>query len=224
MKHDGDYVIRKMTRDEVDLAIDWAAFEGWNPGLHDADLFYEADPEGLFVGLLDEVPIGSVSAVGYGESFGFLGLYIVKPEHRGKGFGIQLWKRAMDHIEGRNVGLDGVLEQQQNYKKSGFQLSYRNVRYQGVGKETVADESHIVDLSEVPFEDLKEYDDALFPDQRHRFLKKWVEQPEGSALGILDGDALKGYGVIRKCRVGFKIGPLFADAIYVRLGRLAPGR
>ncbi|HLA33082.1 MAG TPA: GNAT family N-acetyltransferase, partial [Pseudomonas sp.] len=31
-----------MTRAEVDLAIDWAAAEGWNPGLHDADCFYAA--------------------------------------------------------------------------------------------------------------------------------------------------------------------------------------
>lgn len=211
MKHDGNYVIRKMTRNEVDLAIDWAAFEGWNPGLHDADCFYKADPEGFFVGLLDEEPIGCISAVSYGESFGFLGLYIVKPEHRGKGFGISLWENAMDYLEGRNVGLDGVIEQQENYKKSGFQLSYRNVRYEGVGKEMTADGSQIVDLSKVPFEDLKEYDDALFPDQRHRFLKSWIEQPESSALGIMNREKLSGYGVIRKCRVGFKIGPLFAD-------------
>jgi len=211
MKHDGNYVIRKMTRNEVDLAIDWAAFEGWNPGLHDVDCFYKADPEGFFVGLLDEKPIGCISAVSYGESFGFLGLYIVKPEHRRKGFGISLWKNAMDYLEGRNVGLDGVIEQQENYKKSGFQLSYRNVRYEGVGKEMTADESQIVDLSKVPFEDLKEYDDALFPDQRHRFLKSWIEQPEGSAFGIMNREKLSGYGVIRKCRVGFKIGPLFAD-------------
>jgi len=211
MKHDGDYVIRKMTCDEVDLAIDWAAFEDWNPGLHDAGCFYKADPEGFFVGLLDGEPIGCVSAVSYGESFGFLGLYIVKPGYRGMGFGIQLWNKAMDHLEGRNVGLDGVIEQQENYKKSGFQLSYRNVRYEGVGKNTAFDDSQIVDLSEVPFEDLKEYDDSLFPDQRYRFLKSWIDQPEGSALGVMNGEKLSGYGVIRKCRVGFKIGPLFAD-------------
>lgn len=35
-----NYSIRSMTRPELDLCIQWAAAEGWNPGLHDADAFY----------------------------------------------------------------------------------------------------------------------------------------------------------------------------------------
>ena len=34
--------------------------------------------------------------------------------------------------EGRTVGLDGVVDQQDNYKKSGFVLAGRNVRHSGV--------------------------------------------------------------------------------------------
>jgi hypothetical protein len=30
-----NYQIRVMTRQEVDIAIAWAAAEGWNPGLYD---------------------------------------------------------------------------------------------------------------------------------------------------------------------------------------------
>ena len=37
-------IVRTMSRDEIDLAVDWAAAEGWNPGLQDADCFYTADP------------------------------------------------------------------------------------------------------------------------------------------------------------------------------------
>ena len=40
------YVTRTMSRDEVALAVDWAAQEGWNPGLHDAQTFRVADPGG----------------------------------------------------------------------------------------------------------------------------------------------------------------------------------
>jgi len=35
-----------MSRQELDLAVDWAAAEGWNPGLHDANCFYAIDPTG----------------------------------------------------------------------------------------------------------------------------------------------------------------------------------
>ncbi len=33
-------VIRNMTRPELDELVDWAAHEGWNPGIHDAELFW----------------------------------------------------------------------------------------------------------------------------------------------------------------------------------------
>ncbi|MDP2934013.1 MAG: GNAT family N-acetyltransferase, partial [bacterium] len=50
-KHDrlatNSLTIRPMVRTELDLAIEWAASEGWNPGLQDANCFYAADPEGF---------------------------------------------------------------------------------------------------------------------------------------------------------------------------------
>ena len=41
-----------MTRAELDIGIGWAADEGWNPGLHDADSFYATDPGGFLIGRL----------------------------------------------------------------------------------------------------------------------------------------------------------------------------
>ena len=84
------FVIRTMERSEVDFAVNLAANEGWNPGLHDADCFFKADPNGFFIGLLGDEPIGCVSGVSYKGMFGFVGFYIVDPKHRGQGFGIQL--------------------------------------------------------------------------------------------------------------------------------------
>ena len=121
------YTIRVMTRQEVDIVIDWAAAEGWNTGLYDADCFYAADPNGFLIGLLGDKPVATVSVVKYGDSFGFLGFYIVKPEHRGKGYGIQIWNAGLTYLSGRTIGLDGVVSQQSNYKKSGFTLAYRNI-------------------------------------------------------------------------------------------------
>jgi len=105
------YVIRTMTRQEINLAVDWAAGEGWNPGIHDADCFYAADPGGFLVGMLGDEPIATISAVKYGHSFGFIGFYIVKPEYRGKGYGIQIWNAGMESLSGRSIGLDGVVAQ-----------------------------------------------------------------------------------------------------------------
>ena len=45
--------IRPLTREEFDIAVEWAANEGWNPGLHDADVFWKTDPEGYVGAELD---------------------------------------------------------------------------------------------------------------------------------------------------------------------------
>lgn len=203
------FIIRTMLSGDVNLALYWAAKEGWNPGIHDGDCFYYTDPEGFFIGELNGEPIGCITAVAYNDFFGFIGLYIVKPEFRGKGYGIQLWKTAMKHLGNRTIGLDGVIDQQENYKKSGFQLAYRNIRYEGIGGGSTS--QHVVDLKEVSFEDLVAYDTTLFSVPRPKFLKRWINQPEGASLGFLKNSKLAGYGVIRACQIGFKIGPLFAD-------------
>jgi GNAT superfamily N-acetyltransferase len=200
-----------MTRDEIGTAIDWAAEEGWNPGLHDADCFYAADQNGFLVGLLGDEPIATISAVKYGSSFGFLGFYMVKPEYRGKGYGIQIWNAGLALLGGRTIGLDGVVAQQDNYKKSGFSLAYSNVRYQGAGGGYYPTNPDIVPLSELAFDDVCAYDRPFFPDSRTEFLRCWINQPQSTALGILRNNKLAGYGVLRICRSGYKIGPLFAD-------------
>jgi len=205
------YSIRRATREEVDLIISWANREGWNPGIHDAETFYKADPNGFFVGVLDGKPVASISAVAYDASFGFLGFYIVQPPFRGRGLGTGVWNAGMKYLEGRNIGLDGVLEQQNLYERKGFWPCYKSVRYQGVGSGQERRSEGIRNLSEVPVEDLLAYDDQYFPVPRHVFTRSWIRQPGRIATGAGNDGELKGYGVLRQCHQGYKIGPLFAD-------------
>jgi hypothetical protein len=209
----GRYVVRKMSREEVPFAIGLAAEEGWNPGLYDAECFYSADPDGFLVGLLDGEPVSSLSVVRYGQTYGFLGLYIVKPAHRGKGLGMGIWKEGMSYLTHRDVGLDGVLAQEDVYKQSGFGSYYHNIRYQGqaAGTGSVPVDARVVELAQVPFEELQTYDESLFRAPRPGFLRSWINQPEAVALGFAENGRLRGYTVLRRCLEGYKIGPLFAD-------------
>lgn len=204
-----DFTVRNASSDELDIAIEWAAAEGWNPGLHDAEAFYAADPKAFFLGFLDDEPVASISAVDYGGTFGFVGFYIVKPQYRGRGYGIRIWYEAMDRLQAPCIGLDGVLEQRENYARSGFKEAYRNSRYEGYG---LTPTSHsLTPLDSMPLTELDAYDRRAFPAARKEFLRFWISQSESLALGKLAGDKLAGYGVIRRCRTGYKIGPLFAD-------------
>ncbi|SEJ32368.1 Acetyltransferase (GNAT) domain-containing protein [Azotobacter beijerinckii] len=206
-----DYHISVMSRDELQIAVDWANTEGWNPGLDDAASFYAADPQGFLIGRLDNRPIATISAVKYGNSFGFVGLYIVEKSYRQKGYGIQIWNRALEYLKGRNVGLDGVVAQQENYKKSGFKLAHRNIRFAGLSRKSSPVSANMVSLSSLDFGDLCGYDRQFFPERRECFLKAWINQPDCHALGIVENGKLSGYGVIRACRTGYKIGPLNAE-------------
>lgn len=208
-----DYVIKPMTRAQLDTAIAWAANEGWNPGRYDADCFYQADPSGFLMGCLDGEAIASISAVKYGSSFGFIGFYIVKPEFRGRGYGWQIWQAGLASLEHRTVGLDGVVDQQSNYLKSGFKLAYRNIRYQGIG-DAANNDPHspdLVPLLSLPMSDILHYDQPFFPGDRQPFLQAWVTQPESHGLGLVKHDTCMGYGLLRRCQQGYKIGPLLAD-------------
>jgi len=208
---ENNFTIRVMTRQEVDLAVNWAALEGWNPGLFDADSFYDADKNGFLIGLIGDEPVASISVVKYDNSFGFLGFYIVRPEYRGKGYGIQIWNAGLVYLNGVTVGLDGVIAQQDNYRKSGFNFAYRNIRYKGITEENFAGDKRVVPLSSIQFDEICSYDQLLFPANRGEFLKRWINQPQSTALGIVVNKKIAGYGVIRTCRSGYKIGPLFAD-------------
>ncbi len=205
------YTIRTMTRRDVDTAIEWAAREGWNPGGHDGECYFAADPEGFLLGELDGEPVATISVVKYGKTFGFLGFYIVRPEFRGRGCGLEIWKAGLNRLGDRNIGLDGVVAQQDNYIKSGFKLAHRNMRFAGRGGGAASGCPDIVALDALPCADVNAYGRAFFPADRSAFWRCWIGQPEAHALGIRRGGALHGYGVMRPCRVGWKIGPLFAD-------------
>ncbi|WP_428983387.1 GNAT family N-acetyltransferase [Paraburkholderia diazotrophica] len=206
-----DFIVRTMTAGEVDRAIEWAAIEGWNPGMHDARCFRAVDPDGFFVGVWRGEPVGSISAVAYDAHFGFIGLYIVKPAFRGKGLGLRIWQHGIAYLGERNIGLDGVVAQQPNYRKSGFALAYRNIRFQGIADARIASSAALSDARKSPFDQLSAYDRRFFPAPRNSFLRAWIDQPDAVALAdVVDGQ-MRGYGVLRRCREGSKIGPLFAD-------------
>jgi len=210
-----DLAIRRMQRADLDLVLDWGAAEGWNPGLNDADAFFNVDPDGFFLATIDGKPVGGLAAVAYDDQFGFMGLYVVQPEYRGHRVGIELGKVGCAHLGSRTVGLDDVAAKQAHYRTWGFELAYRILRYEGVGGavESPIDDVPVclVDFSAMPLGELTEYDSQIFPADRSRFLQSWVCQPGARSLGLVRQGRMAAYGVLRPCRTGYKIGPLMAD-------------
>lgn len=205
-----DLQIRNLRPEEISVALDWAAAEGWNPGLADAACFAVPDAKGFFVGEIDGEPVATVSCVNYDERFSFLGFYIVRAPFRGAGHGLRIWNAAVAHAGARVIGLDGVVAQQDNYRKSGFELAHANIRFGG-SVSAPPEPAHVVALDTVP-RALVEADDAtVFPAHRVTFLRAWIDAPGHVGRAVMRDGRLAGWGVIRPCRTGRKIGPLVAD-------------
>ena len=150
-------------------------------------------------------------------TFGFIGLYICQPEYRGRGLGRAVWDAGMERLGGRTIGLDGVPEQQANYRSMGFVPAYESVRLTGrpllnAGTFDVSDEVDLAQISAI--------DAVCFPAAREGFLKAWLAPPR-IVRAISDDRGLRGYGVVRPCLDGHKVGPLFADSTETAMAILA---
>lgn len=201
--------VRPMAAADLARALDWAATEGWNPGLQDAFCFATVDPDGLLVAEVAGEPVGSITVVNYDDAFAFLGFYIVRPEWRGGGHGMTLWRAGLNHAGPRLVGLDGVPAQQPNYKRSGFVYAWRNLRFSGRVAPNPPP-AGLVPLDSRHLDAVAALDARVFPAPRRGFLEAWLTAAGHIALGHLDDGALDGFAVLRPCRDGAKIGPLVA--------------
>ncbi len=206
-----DPILRTLTLAEATELVGWAATEGWNPGLEDAPALYAADPEGFIGAFVDDRMVAGISAVAYGSDFGFIGLYICRPDARGKGYGRAVWDAGMAYLGDRTIGLDGVPEQQANYGRMGFQPVYTTHRWSGapVLAAKPQEGGEIVPMSLELAAPLEAFDRRFFPAPRRAFLAKWLE-PSRTTRILTRGGEICGYGVARRCGEGYKIGPLFA--------------
>jgi GNAT superfamily N-acetyltransferase len=207
--------LRLMTRDEVDWWLGLPGHEGWNPGLHDADTYWAADPEGLVAAEIAGELIGGGAIIRYGGSFGALGHVVVHPQTRGRGIEDQLWRACLQLLRGRlqpgaTIGLDGVSQDRSRYVDAGFVFSHRTIRYETTGAAGPIRDG-MVPADGVGVEAIAGFDGRCFPVPRKRFVSTWLQVVDGLALACRQAGRLRGYGVIRRSREGARLEPLLAD-------------
>lgn len=200
--------IRNLTANEVETLLDWAAREGWNPGLADARAFYAADPTGFFGAFANGSMVAAMAAVAYDAKFGFIGLYICHPHWRGQGIGKAVWDAGMAYLGQRTIGLDAVPQQRDNYARAGFAPAYDTIRMSA----TLAPDPAAASLPIAQLPAVAGLDASCFPARRDAFLHHWLAAPNNAVM-LQDNGETTGYAVLRPCRDGAKLGPLFARDI-----------
>jgi hypothetical protein len=162
-----------------------------------------------------------------------MGLFLIHPDYREHGLGDRLWherkRRLLARLDGyASVGMDGVFNMQDYYARNGFRFICRDLRFEGRGMD-LPQPKGVIEASSLPFERIDAYDRRHFPASRSRFLRGWIQRPGGHSLAAVEGEDIRGYAVMRPCRIGCKIGPLFAanvsvaESLLVALASRVPG-
>ena len=210
---------QKLNLDGLKILVDLAKNEGWNPGSYDAEVFYKTDPDGFWGYFHEKELIAGGSIVSYNGEFGFMGFFIVKPEYRSLGIGRKLWYQRRDTLLSRlkddaPIGMDGVVDMQPFYQKGGFEIAFRDIRYEKLGESFDIDKN-ISSIIEEDLSSILTYDKQCFGFSRSKFISLWLKLPDTKTFKYTQDGVLKGFVVVRKAETGYKICPLFADSEYI---------
>ena len=221
------FTIKCLSSHDIDFVTEISRKEGFVPGVGDLGIYQNTDKQGLWVGWLNDNPIGCIAGVRYNESYGFLGLFLVINEHRGKGFGLKLWKKALTHLSDLPcVGLEAAPERINDYEKWGFKISSKTTRWEWLGNgefingNFLGDEfSHFsfIEGASIPSNAVERFDEKRENTPRPHFLSDWLNHPAGKVIAVIDNQGqCHGFGRIRPCLLkngdGWRIGPLMADS------------
>jgi GNAT superfamily N-acetyltransferase len=204
-------LIGTMDLDEIRLAMAWAEREGWQPGVGDAVPFHATDPIGFFHASIDGRTVATLSVVRGSASVAFVGLYIVDPEHRGRGIGKALWENVLARFDGFTLGLDAVPAQVSAYESAGFAPSHVNARYASADLPAPDGRIKTQRATDVGYQDLVAFDARHFFAPRPRFLRSWTAGEGRDALVTTEDGEITGFAASRRTSAGHRIGPVFAD-------------
>jgi len=217
--------IRPLRSADIATITGWARREGFTPGVGDVAIYRQTDRQGLWVGWLGDTPVGCIAGVRYNDAYGFIGLFLVVPARRGRGYGLQLWRHALEHLaDVPCIGLEAAPERIDDYAGWGFAPASPTTRWQRLhAGDTPAPAAAapqppwcLLADGAIPAAAVQRFDAQREPSPRPHFLRQWLQHPAGTVLALVDrGGVCHGFGRVRPCLLadgeGWRIGPLVAD-------------
>ena len=236
---DPPFTIHPLRTVDIPTVTEWARREGFAPGVGDVAIYRQTDRQGLWMGWLGRQPVGCIAGVRYNAAYGFIGLFLVVPEQRGKGYGVRLWRHALAHLaEVPCIGLEAAPDRIADYSGWGFVPASPTTRWGRVaagdappspapqparwaGDPSAAPECGpnwcLLEGRALPEEAVQRFDAQREPTPRPHFLHQWLRHPAGSVHALVDRRAAcHAFGRIRPCLLrqgqGWRLGPLVADS------------
>ncbi len=171
----------------------------------DLSLYRQIEPEGLWLALLEERPVGMVGAVNYG-AFAYVGLMAVHETTQRQGIGLALMRHLLNRLEKQRlpvVLLDASDTGRLVYRKLGFtdyDLTYTFRCEHAVTGQRPPD---VQPVSTNDVAALDEWDREMFGTDRGRLLRALLAAFPGRAF-MLRGAAgsISGYVIAQGNRIG----------------------
>jgi len=209
-----DLVLRRMTEDDLPAADRLREIAGWNQMLADWRLFVALEPDGCFVAVRGAEVIGTVTTTTYDRALAWIGMMLVHPDHRGRGIGSSLMRRALEYLESRGVRcirLDATPAGRPVYEKLGFVGEWSLTRHErpSACEPILWETSPMVvrDLVESDWGRAGEIDTRGFGVPRMRLLRKLRERCRRALACESDGQVV-GWGLLRPGMKADYLGPL----------------
>ena len=179
-------------------AIIKLAFRSSISRMTDLQLYRRIQPDGWFVAVQEELPVGMVGATNYG-SFAHVGLMAVHPDAQRQGIGLALMQFILARLDQQHVPLvtlDASEMGRPLYEKLGF-LSYdETLVFEWDGHPALPEQpANVQPISIQELDELAEWDAAVFGANRLKALQAllaffpgrgWMQRDEsGQAAGYL---------------------------------------
>jgi GNAT superfamily N-acetyltransferase len=229
----GRVEIRLLSERDLSAAMRLKELSHWNQTEPDWRRLLKLGPRGCFAACLDQQVIGTVTTAVYGTELAWVGMMLVAPEVRRQGLGKRLMQAALDYLDSlgvTSIKLAATAAGRPLYESLGFVAEGLIERWEGVAPTMEKKDSAITD--DQPFKVVYALDSQAFGADRRPWLEALrTEAPFPPLLAARPGQALKGYGLVRRGSRAFYVGPLVArdketalSLLDGHLGRLAGQR
>jgi ribosomal protein S18 acetylase RimI-like enzyme len=202
--------IRLFETDDIDFALRQKLREGWAVSREQFVLFPEHDPDGCFVAVENDRPVGMVTTTCFGLS-GWIGNLIVEPEFRSRGIGRALMDHGIDRLRKcgvKAVRLEGDPPGIPLYRKLGFVDEFESCRftYPGVFEQPSLDLTEIESMRADDLDQVAALDARITGPNRRRFLELKFEAAELALIYRRNGD-VAAFLMAAPIDKGFRVGP-----------------
>jgi len=196
----------------------------WGYTRRDVERCWQYEPNGCFIAEINQKPVGHVFSINYGK-MGWIGLLIVREEHRNRGIGTLLTQRAIEYLQ--KVGVETIrLEAAQRavplYKRLGFIEEFDSLRFskQLKQKEDLrlhGQEMVVHRIKEKDLENIVKFDSKYFGANRLRVLRSLFEDNPQNCFVAKEKQEITGYIMSRQIPNAYRIGPWVCTKHYSKV-------